>query len=326
MQRMLIMLVAAMGLFAGSPSWSVERWASPFSLLPEGIDAEEVPGVRFRGELRLPAGRVNGYPFHGLSGLAWDEDEQILYAISDIGYLFHLRPVIEDGRLIDVIPLTGYRLRYPTGNVVSGRRSDAEGLDIRNHNNGQQGDTELIVSFEDVPRLQVVSPTGHLLYEYPIKSQYRRAHFYASNNRSLEAVTVHPTFGVLAAPERPVRKSRTRTVPIFGRHRWDYPLAAAPNSSVVAMEALDDESIIVLERGYGFFILPIVISIRQIAPPVLDEPLKIKTLAVLNTGAGHLLDNFEGLTHHRGHRFFMVSDDNRKALQATLLVYFELDY
>jgi hypothetical protein len=33
---------------------------------------------------------------------------------------------------------------------------------------------------------------------------------------------------------------------------------------------------------------------------------------------------FEGLTRHRGQRFFMVSDDNRRTLQSTLLVYFEL--
>jgi hypothetical protein len=36
------------------------------------------------------------------------------------------------------------------------------------------------------------------------------------------------------------------------------------------------------------------------------------------------VDNFEGLSHHQGLKFFMVSDDNFKALQKTLLVYFEL--
>ena len=47
-------------------------------------------------------------------------------------------------------------------------------------------------------------------------------------------------------------------------------------------------------------------------------------MAVFDTSQGWLLDNFEGLARHREQRFFMVSDDNRSALQSTLLVYFEL--
>jgi len=45
---------------------------------------------------------------------------------------------------------------------------------------------------------------------------------------------------------------------------------------------------------------------------------------VFDTGQGWLMDNFEGLSHYRDRRFFMVSDDNCNGLQSTLLVYFEV--
>jgi hypothetical protein len=44
----------------------------------------------------------------------------------------------------------------------------------------------------------------------------------------------------------------------------------------------------------------------------------------LDAGMGHRVDNFEGLSRHRGNHFFMVSDDNDLFVQQTLLLYFEL--
>jgi hypothetical protein len=37
-----------------------------------------------------------------------------------------------------------------------------------------------------------------------------------------------------------------------------------------------------------------------------------------------MVDNFEGIAHHRDNRYFLVSDDNNSALQSTVLVYFEI--
>ena len=38
--------------------------------------------------------------------------------------------------------------------------------------------------------------------------------------------------------------------------------------------------------------------------------MPVETLVTFDTDKGHQLDNFEGLAHHRGNRFFVVSDDN----------------
>ena len=54
--------------------------------------------------------------------------------------------------------------------------------------------------------------------------------------------------------------------------------------------------------------------------------MRVQTREIVrfDSSKGWRLDNFEGLAHYRGRRYFMVSDDNRSPLQKTLLVYFEI--
>ena len=55
-----------------------------------------------------------------------------------------------------------------------------------------------------------------------------------------------------------------------------------------------------------------------------NEPLRPESLVTLEPSKGYQIDNFEGIAHHRGARFFLVSDDNDFFLQRTLLLYIEL--
>jgi hypothetical protein len=80
-----------------------------------------------------------------------------------------------------------------------------------------------------------------------------------------------------------------------------------------------------LERAFVSLLQPLYIVLRRThLPENRYVALVVKDVAVFATSQGWLLDNFEGLTLHRNHRFFMISDDNSRALQSTLLVYFEL--
>jgi len=71
--------------------------------------------------------------------------------------------------------------------------------------------------------------------------------------------------------------------------------------------------------------LPMIISLRhtRLTAENAGQRLPVETLAILDSSQAWSVDNFEGLTRHRGRTFFMVSDDNFNALQKTLLVYFE---
>ena len=52
--------------------------------------------------------------------------------------------------------------------------------------------------------------------------------------------------------------------------------------------------------------------------------VEVDTLLRLSSGQGWALDNFEGLAVLPGGRILIVSDDNTRAVQATLLAAFEL--
>jgi hypothetical protein len=128
-----------------------------------------------------------------------------------------------------------------------------------------------------------------------------------------------------------MKDQQTRVYPLFelanGGQRWLYPRFDAPKAGLVAMEALEDGGLLTLERAYVSLWQPMYIVLRRTEPlpaPGSDVPLRSEVVAEFGTHKGWFIDNFEGLTRHRGQRFFMVSDNNRKALQRTLLLYFEL--
>ena len=72
--------------------------------------------------------------------------------------------------------------------------------------------------------------------------------------------------------------------------------------------------------------LPIISSLRRVRtlPEHDGAILTVETVARFNTGQGWSLDNFEGLANLGDGRVLMVSDDNTRALQSTLLAQFRL--
>ncbi len=301
--------------------------SQPYRLSPHVAPGETYMGIRLLGSVALSRTFVAGLELGGLSGLAWDEDESRLYALSDRGSLFHLRPQLDDGRLVGVEVLTAFALRDRRNRVLTGRHADAEGLVLQRANNGISGDSLLAVSFEREPRITLFGPDGRYVDSLRLPADLRDSGRYADPNTALEALTWLPEPGFLTAPERPLTGAGDGTIGLFaldGRS-WRYPLLVTPNASLVDMEALPDGGLMMLERGYGLMFFPMVISLRytRISAGNAGERLPVTTLAVLDSSRGWSVDNFEGLARHRGLKFFMVSDDNFNALQKTLLVYFE---
>ena len=172
----------------------------------------------------------------------------------------------------------------------------------------------MLVSFELRPRVILYDPKGRWLGEEKIPALLKDVRNYRDSNKALEAVSVHSRWGVLVGTELPLRNEPAGRVRIFagdGRS-WLYPLSDVPSSSLVAFEALPEGGLLTLERAFVAPFLPFVISLRRTEPllPGMEAPLKVTDVAVFNSSQGWHLDNFEGLTHYRDRRFFMVSDDN----------------
>lgn len=285
--------------------------------------------IRLSGTLRLPLQTLDGLKVTELSGLAWDDDEQLLYAVSDRGNLYHLQVSLSQQRLQQATVLKALPLQDAQGKALQGGKRDSEGLSLRKANNGIRGDSELLVAFEIAPRVLRFNPQGQYLGVQKLPAALQDIKNYRSKNKSLESLTEHPHYGLLTAPEWPLRqlaKNRTRLYAVDSFWEWDaYP---APNSAVVALEMLDAQRLLVMERAFTSVFKPLIISLREVH---LTENCAngkgdcvVKNLAVLDNSQGWLIDNFEGLSHHQGRFFFMISDDNESPWQSTLLSYFEL--
>lgn len=283
-------------------------------------------GIRLWGTLELSGESSDNIALTELSDLAWDEDEQILYAVSDRGYIFHLRPTIEGHELKKVELLASYPLH---GNVDTKLKTkDSEGMAIANGANGVHGDSKLLISFEGKPVIAWFTPQGELLNTETLPAALADGKVYVNGNKQLEAVALHPQLGIITAPELPLKKNGKMVIYSLNGLEWTLTRYPAPNSSVVALEEFDNTSVLMLERAFKSIFDPVIISLRQVTLSTCQcnagMDSETKQLAVFDNSKGWRVDNFEGLTRHRGNFFFMVSDDNNRSLQSTLLSYFEV--
>lgn len=288
---------------------------------------DRIGRIRFLGMLQLPDITRNGLHMSQLSGLAWDDDDGVLYAISDKGGLFHLKPEFDGDVLTGLRLLRAVALQDPKNNKPLKRwHTDSEDLDILNGRNGRKGDAELVISFERSPRIGRYRPDGSALGDYPLPEPLNDDKSYANPNKMLESACVDSSLGVITAPEEPLRNEQRGYTHIFSLSSgsWRYPVV--PEDRLTAMECLGQGEVILLQQTYLHPFGQVTVALKRVrlmpTPP--PGPLKPETLVILDNQKGFQIDNFEGLAHHKGNRFFMVSDNNDLFVQRTLLMYFEL--
>src|SRR3989344_4671602 len=194
-----LMAIAILAISAGGYADTPVELETRSAALSENLKVgDRVGRIRFLGMLQLPNPAVDGMRFSQLSGLAWDDDDGILYAISDKGFLFHLQPAFENGVLTGLKLLKALHLRDTGSNKpLKGTRADSEGLDILNGRNGRKGDAELIVSFERFPRIVRYGPDGYAIEESPLHAPPNGAGMYQDPNKMLESVCADSKLGIL---------------------------------------------------------------------------------------------------------------------------------
>jgi hypothetical protein len=317
----LLLAAAALGA-ATSAAEPVRLDARDAPLAEHLAPGAHVGRMRFLGMLTLPSVSFDGARLSQLSDLAWDEANGVLYAVSDKGFLFHLRPVLRDGLLVGVALERALRLRGMDGEPLRDRHADAEGLALVRAG----GETELLVSFERVPRIVRFRPDGRALGPLPLPARLEDPEAYAHANRMLESLCHDPDFGVLTVPEKPLAGEETGYTRLYGLAgmSWRYPVA--DDNRIVGLACPGDGEVLVLEGNFGSRFWRSHATLKRVrlagAPP--DSRLEPETLFALESSRGYQIDNFEGIAHHRGRRFFLVSDDNDFFLQRTLLLYVEL--
>jgi hypothetical protein len=299
----------------------------PFSISDDYPVGSTFMQIRLRGLMRLAPVTFDGIAVHELSGLAWDADEGLLYALSDDGFVVHLEPAVAGGTLTAVRLVGAYPLRHPDGRPVADELRDSEGLTARHTRNGVRGDAELLVSYEVHPRIVRYTATGTPLGELALPPPLDRRDAYTGSNNELEAMAELPDVGLVTAPERPLQAGDQSTIPIYALDGtvWHYPPVDVRYSALVGLEATPDGELLVLERRYASIFRPVIFSLRRMRLPAGGGPVAdLADVVRFDTSRGWAIDNFESVAWHEDANYFMVSDDNDSLIQKTLLLYFEI--
>ncbi len=255
-----------------------------------------------------------------LSGLAWDADEQLLYAVSDQGLLFHFRLVLEGTRLRQITPVRAVRLT-PTGSDARARLN-AEGLALIDGGNGKRGDTQLVVALENGPSLTRFAPDGRALGDVALPTPLRDAKAYRGGNR-LESVSVHAKHGFVTAPQLPLKALPADMHRVYATDGSEWSLPAGERGAVKAIEALPDGALLVLERqGKGKAFMPVP---RRVDPAACAHGTPCGGSNAMPLPGLEPSDNYEGLAQLSQRLFVIVSDDGGNAKRPTRLVLFSLD-
>src|SRR3970040_1740901 len=106
----LILCVIAFALGIDGANAEIELETRSVSLAENIGVGDRVGRIRFLGMLALPDITHDGVRLSQLSGVGWDDDEGILYAVTDKGGLFHLKPRFKNVVLSGVRLMGGFHL------------------------------------------------------------------------------------------------------------------------------------------------------------------------------------------------------------------------
>ena len=311
----LLLLLVFTGLL---PAGAATPIGKPIVISQQARTGDRFMGVELLGSLAL-SGHV---ALAELSALAWDEDEAMLFALSDRGWLLHLQPQFESDRLVQVQLLAVQPLLDARGQPLAGAWRDAEGMTLENGHNGIAGDSRLLISFERHHRIELYQPDGRLIRTLPLPPPLLQPGRKPRGNRGLEAITLHPTLGLMTGPEYPAQGGDHYLV---NQHRlWRFN-PAEPKGALVALEAMPNGDLVMLQRAFSSLLEPWVISLVRIPAVDLEhEQLTPQPVARFDSSEGWLLQNVEGLSHHHNGRFFLVSDDGNRPWAQTQLIYLRI--
>jgi hypothetical protein len=289
-------------------------------LRPEGMREKRVGSVRILDQRELLYGEIGGKRFAEISDLAYLPAKRWLFMISDEGKLFRFRARFAD-RIRDLEPLDGEKIRKRSGKKLKKWQRDTEGL-------AMDGKGRLYVSFEGKPRVARLSYDGRILRYLPLPGPIGSEKNLWRRNKGLEALVWHPRFGLVTAPEYPLRgvSREVQTLYALSGRRWSYRRGGEPNSAITALEVLENGNFLVLERAYSGPLSPMTVTLREVR---IDRcgtgrlcPTRI--LLRMESSKGWNVENFEGLARVGPNRFVMISDDNDNFFQKTVLIYFEV--
>lgn len=291
--------------------------AEPWEFSEKFKNGDIFENIVLAGALKINPGNDTDKKAREISGIAWDNDEQILYGISDDGYIVHMRLILTaENNLQDVEILSVYYLKDETGKDRT-QGTDAEGVTLDKANNDIKGDTELVLVLDSPARAERFTNTGQFIGTVTLHSNLVK-HANGDQKFEINAVAGNQESGYRYLTRRQLN----------GKHHLLYigtdveqPLIINNETGIEVLGAdyIPGDGLYILDRDFKSIWKPVFFCIRHI-----DDNYQINNIACLNSKDGWKLDNFEAITHYKDNYFLMITDDEENLLQKTLLVMFKV--
>lgn len=304
----------------------IELRVSPIEAFGRGLPDPGFPMLEFRGGLELASPDPD---FGALSGLDHAPDGSLV-AVADTAFWFTAKPVVRDGRLIDLIDPRLAPILDTAGRPLTGKRAgDAEGLRIV----GGDRRLEAYVSFEgrnDVRRY-VASPDLARARANPLRLPKSVSGL--NPNSGLEAIAIAPQEApfsgaiVLIAEHSLDSDGNHRGWIVGGRRAGAFSVKRSDDFDVTDAVFLPKGDLLILERRFNF-IVGVGMRIRRIAAADLLPGRTVDGRVIAEADMRHQIDNMEGMALNPGGNgesiITLISDDNNSIFQRTILLQFAL--
>lgn len=308
-------------LFYSGYTTADQSIARPLQFTSSQLENLQKKNFNLLGALQLKSAVSPDQRLMEFSGIAWDNDEQSLLLLSDRGFIVHSKPVFTGNKLTDLSFIAYHRLLDKKGKALRYKPSDSEGLALINSNNNRNNDTELLISFERIPRVLRYTTDGKFLSQETISNELNNIKNYKSENKSMEAITTHKQYRIITGPEQALDKNDSLSLHNLNDKEWLLSGESKQYSSLVGLTTLPNNQLIALERIFPGVFAGVTSIIHLIT--LNHDSIKQQRLVKLNPEDG-FNENFEGISWHKDNRFFMISDDNENIFQRSLLIYFEI--
>ncbi len=318
--RIATLCIAVVMAAAGASAEPIELKVSTVVLNPENPTERRVGRLLFLGGLAL---RSERRAFGGLSGLTLAPSGDRVIAVSDRGYWFTARLIeSEDGRLEGLTETEYAPILDDGGAPLGGRWRDAEAVEI-----GPAG--SFFVSFERHHRIWRYDTRASILLARPVQLRQPPTFRAMPSNGGIEALTVLSGGELLALSEdgRDQNDDRLGWILHLGRST---PVSLRANGEFrpTDLTVLPDGDLALLERRFSY-IGGLAIRISRIPRSAIrpNAVLVSQEIAVLERPL--TIDNFEGIAAapapDGGAWIYLLSDDNFKAVQRTVMLKFQLE-
>lgn len=264
--------------------------------------------------------KIGEIDFREISDIAYEPKEDILYAISDKGMLYHLKLIVKNNKIIALKPLRAFFLKDQYGKQLLKPRRDAEGMSLIY----DKDEVSILISFEREVNIIQFSKEGIYIKSLALPKELQKRFSFRGKNSMLESLSYDSKKGFITAPERSLRVSPKG---MHGLYTKEGLLCYYPPSSlkmcVTEIEHIDENRLLVLERYFSFFDFSFEINLKKIDLSNIENSVcKVEDIVHMDSQKGWNIDNFEGLTRYKDKLFLMISDSNSMPFEKTILTLF----